>query len=172
MRTHLFVFALALLLLPFSVSARVTPEDIVNAQKETYNQRMSRYSEQNKQKLSKLTDAIANTNKEETDKLSEIMERQGQVLDEYLRRKGIELPPETDGIHRRDNPNENALYWLTYAHEAVAYQAAKIYVINLTSESNVNSDIKSTINNLQADMRGLNGKVLKSQQIIQTLVTK
>lgn len=78
---------------------------------------------------------------------------------------------ETDGIKRNlENDVENTRYWLTYAHEAVAFQAAKVYVFNLTGQSNINRDINSTISQMYADLNGLRSKVIKSQKIILDLV--
>lgn len=152
------------------VQARTTPEDIINAQRQTFTQKLSRYSLSNQQKIKDADAKIAQFNAEKTTLLEDNMIRQGEILDEYARRKNITIAPETDGIHRRDNPFENARYWLTYAHEAVAYQAAHIYVFNLTSESNTKGDINSQINALQSDLNILRGKVAKSQKIIADLV--
>lgn len=100
------------------------------------------------------------------------MVRQGEILDEFIGRNNANKITGADGIHRNlTDPIENARYWLTYAHEAVAYQAAKVYVYNLTSEKNVNQDILSQINILSSDLNILRNKVLKSQQIIGGLVS-
>ncbi len=53
---------------------------------------------------------------------------QGGILDEFIRRKG-----EGAGT-------DKTRYWITYAHEAVAYQAAKVYIYNLTSEGNLKGE--------------------------------
>ncbi len=166
-------FIISLFIIPSITQARTTPEDIINAQKDTYNQRIKNYSASNKQKLQTASDKIELFNKEKTDLLETNMVRQGQILDEYMRRNHMEEGPETDGIHRNlSKPVENARYWLTYAHEAVAYQAAKIYIFNLTSEGNINGDINSQISQLQSDLNTLRSKVVKSQQIIADLVSK
>lgn len=92
--------------------------------------------------------------------LEELMLRQGQILDEFQARNG---GVETEAM-------KNSRYWITYAHEAVAYQAAKVYVYNLSGETNVNKDILSTINQLNAEIVTLKGKVLKSQNILKGTV--
>jgi hypothetical protein len=171
MKYSFIVLILALILIfPQQILARTTPEDIVNAQKDTYNQKVQSYSAQDKQKLTTAGQAIAQFNKQKTDQLEQLMIRQGEILDEYIHRSGIKPQYETDGIHRMDTPVDVAEYWLTYAHEAVAYQAAKVYVFNLTGESNTKGDINSQINILQSDLNTLRGKVIKSQNIISTLV--
>lgn len=153
-----------------SVHARTTPEDIINAQRATFTQKLSRYSPSNQQKIKDADAKIALFNAEKTTILEDNMIRQGEILDEYARRKNITIAPETDGIHRRDNPFENARYWVTYAHEAVAYQAAHIYIFNLTQESNIKGNINSQINAMQSDLNILRTKVAKSQKIIADLV--
>lgn len=152
--------------------ARITPEDIANQRRDEYNAKIKDYSPQSKQRLEEYSQKIADLNKSQTDILEALMLRQGQIVDEYIIRNKIELPVETDGIHRRDNPVENTRYWVTYAHEAVAYQAAKIYFINVTGESNIDRDIINTISALQSDMGVLKGKVIKSQGVLIDLVSK
>lgn len=153
----LILVLISLTLLTPNSYARITPEDIVNEKRQLFTQRSKSYSPQSKTKLETWEKKIAGFNKEKTDILDENMTRQAQILEEYVRR----------------NPNaevEDARYWLTYAHEAVAYQAAKIYIFDLTSEKNINSDIVSTISILQSELNTLRGKVLKSQKIISELV--
>lgn len=172
----IWVFLLLLILnslfLPLnSVFARITPADIVNEQLDTYNQKLKTYTPQTQQKIINYNQQIAALNKQITDDWEANMVRQGQILDEYVYRNNLQENGGKDGIHRNlSQPVENARYWLTYAHEAVAYQAGKVYVMNLTSESTVNSDILNTINTLQADTSVLKNKVLKSQQLIEALV--
>lgn len=99
------------------------------------------------------------------------MLRQGQILDEYMSRNDMQEGSETDGIHRNlSKPVENARYWLTYAHEAVAYQAAKVYIFNITSEGNIKSDLNREVDELSSDLNILRNKVLKSQKLIESLV--
>lgn len=153
--------------------ARTTPADILNAQKDAYNQKLQSFSPAGKQKVEEFDKKVAKLNKDKTDYLENLLERQGQILEEYISRTGADPRYETDGIKRNlENDVENARYWLTYAHEAVAFQAAKVYIFNLTSEANMKSNINSTINALENDLSVLRGKVIKSQNIISDLVTK
>lgn len=168
---------LSLILIAFfyitaTVSARITPEDILNSKRSAYAQKVQNYSSIHKQKLEDLSQKIANLNKKITDDLNLNMERQGQILEEYTRRNNLE-EISNDGIKRNLNePVENASYWLTFAHEAVAYQAAKTYVFNLTSETNIRSDANATISLLESDINVLSLKVAKSRKIIKQLVNQ
>jgi hypothetical protein len=167
----LALLTFVLVIVPHS-SARTTPEDIVQSQRQTFNQRVSKYSETNKQKLEQYSKKIADLNKKQTDALTVNMERQSEILDEYIDRNNIE-ERQADGITRNlQDPIENARYWITYAHEAVAYQAAEIYIFNLSSESNIKGDLNAKINELNADMNILKGKVEKSRKIVEDLVSK
>lgn len=141
--------------------ARVTPEDIVNAKREVYQQIIKKYSPNSQVKLAQMEQGIAEVNQKLTDQLDVNMQTQAAILEEYARRQGGEA---SDSI-------ENARYWLTYAHEAVAFQAAKIYIFELSSEKNLQGDVTKTISQLQSDLNTLRGKVIKSQQIIKELVT-
>lgn len=158
MKLTLLIFvSLSLLLFPNLIFARTTPEDIVNAKRGEYQKIVVKYSKDHQQKLAILSNNIASVNKKITDDLSTNMERQGQILDQYVSRH-----PNADVT--------NARYWLTFAHEAVAYQAAHIYSFNLRGESAIKSNALSLISNLQFDINILAGKVEKSRKIIAALV--
>lgn len=167
MRFFILSTLILFLLTPLPAYARTTPADIVNSEKGTYNSKVANYSAADKQKLTLFSQKIADLNKQETDLLEQNMLRQGDILDEYVRRNNIVENGGADGIHRDlTQPVNNARYYITYAHEAVAYQAAKIYIINLTSEANLKSDILSTINELQSDINTLKQKVVNSQNVL------
>ncbi len=144
------------------VVARVTPEDIINSQKQAYDQKIKNYSPQNRQKLEQLSKQIATLNKQKSDQLSYIMDVQGAVLEEYKRRHDYKTNAAID----------NTSYWVTFAHEAVAYQAAKIYVFDLSSENNLKNDALATINKFESELNYARGTVIKSQKILEDLVSQ
>lgn len=170
-------FALLLLLLFVLLTpaafARTTPEDIYNEKLAAYETKRQTYSLENQKKLDLYQDEIKNLNAFITRELENNTLRQGEILDEYIRRNDIPTVPETDGIRRNlDDPVENARYWITYAHEAIAFQAAKNYLFSLTGESSVNRDIVLQIQALQSDTGILKGKVEKSKQALLNLLEK
>lgn len=140
--------------------ARVTPEDIVNSKKEAYEEKVKDYSPENKQKLEKLSVKITEVNKKRTNELDRIMVAQAAILDEYQSRVG----------GKNKTQIEKARYWITYAHEAVAYQAAKIYLYNLSSESNIKNDALNLISLFQGDLNSARSKVIYSQKILKETV--
>jgi hypothetical protein len=151
--------------------ARVTPADIINDQKASFQARKNSYSSQNQAKLDFFNQAIADLNTKITSELEQNLIRQGQILDEYVRRTGYQEDGGRDGIHRNtDKPVENARYWVTYAHEAAAYQAGRVYIINLSSQANINNDIVNSINALQSDISVLKSKVTKSQDLVEGIL--
>ncbi len=158
----LCLYIIAFLAVPLEIKARVTPEDIVNAQKEAYQVRVRSYSPEHQQKLEDLSRKIALVNKRRTDELEYIMVNQGAILDEYERRPGV----------KNIEVIEKARYWITYAHEAVAYQAAKIYIFNLSSEGNIRADANSAVNLFQSDLNSAGSKVINSQNILKGVVNK
>lgn len=160
--------ALTLLILTFFLLAptihakRITPEDIVNSKKQAYSQKIAQYSQGNKQKLEQVSKKIAETNKKRTGELSRIMLSQGEILDEYQKRLG----------DKSNDSIEKSRYWITFAHEAVAYQAAKIYVFDLTSEASLNNDAFATINKFQSELNYARAQVIKSQGILESVIKK
>ena len=159
--------------LPVSTSARTTPEDIYNEKRQAYETRRQTYSLENQKKLDQYEEEIKTLNAFISQELENNTLRQGEILNEYILRNDIPTVPETDGIQRNlSDPVENARYWITYAHEAIAFQAAKNYMFGLTGEANINKDIIIQINALQGDIGILKGKVEKSKQALIALLKK
>lgn len=140
--------------------ARITPEDIINAKKELYQKKVISYSTDNQMKLQQMGERITATNKKLTDELSNIMIAQAIILDEYERRSPNKSLEKVKKVR----------YWITFAHEAVAYQAAKVYIFGLTSEDYIRSDVKSTLNLFQSEIHSTRSKVINSQKMLKELV--
>lgn len=140
--------------------ARITPEDIINTKAQLYQKKVISYSTDNQMKLQQMREKVTATNKKLTDELSNIMISQATILDEYERR----------------SPNKSlerlkkVRYWITFAHEAVAYQAAKIYVFDLTVEDYIKSDVKSTLNLFKSEIHSTRSKVINSHKMLKELV--
>jgi len=168
----LFLILLLIIFIP-QTFARTTPEDIYNEKRQAYESRRQTYSLENQKKLDQFEQEIKNLNAVITRELENNTLRQGEILNEYILRNNIPTVPETDGIKRNlDDPVENARYWITYAHEAIAFQAAKNYLFSLTGEANINRDIVVQIQALQAETGVLKGKVEKSKQALISLLKK
>lgn len=151
-----------------SAFARVTPEDIINAKQASYDQKIVNYSPSNQQKLKSLGDLIVQINKTRSDQLDKIMITQANILDEYETR----LRQGYGGQGQNSDGIKKARYWVTFAHEAVAYQAAKIYIFELSNEKNIRNDALSTISLFQADLNSTRSKVIYSQKILLDLLKK
>lgn len=153
------------LLFPTLIYARVTPEDIVNSKKETYEKTVQNYSSLHKQKLTDLAGKITAINKKRTDELDWIMINQALILDEYETRLR-----QDSGGQGQNEQIKKARYQITYAHEAVAYQAAKIYIFNLTREANIKNDALNLISLFQSDLNSTRSKVIYSQNILEETI--
>lgn len=175
-RTFSLLFILVILIgfnFAGQVSARTTPEDIYNEQLQAYEAKRQTFSLENQKKLDQYQEEIKRLNTFITGELEHNTLRQGEILNEYILRNDIPTVPETDGIRRNlTDPVENARYWITYAHEAIAFQAAKNYLFNLSTEANIDRDITLQINALQGDTGVLKGKVEKSKQALIQLLNK
>ncbi len=157
-KSALIIFLL--LISPTYIYARVTPEDIINQKLESYHQKVASYSPENQQKLEKLSDQIVLINKSRSDELARIMGRQAAILNEYERR-----------LNGKKDPNlEKARYQVTFAHEAVAYQAAKVYVFELSSEAGIKRDALNLVGLVKSDLNSTRSKVIYSQKILEGLV--
>lgn len=154
----ILIILLFFILFPPITYARVTPEDIINSQRQEYQARVKNYSAQNQQSLENLQKRLAQVNSKRSLELDQNMVLQGLILEEYQSR------------HPKDTKIEDTRYWVTFAHEAVAYQQAKIYIPDLSSESAIKSDIGRVINLFKSDLNSTRAKVIKSQKLLQDLV--
>ncbi len=161
------------------VLARVTAADQLNAQQQAYDQTVSHYSASHQQQLQQLTTDIAGLNKKYTDQLDQLAQTQGEILDEYQARHPSEKRTQNQLTYHtpRDelagnDRGEQVRYWITYAHEAVAFQAAKKYIINLHGEGSIKSDAKSTVSILRSDLASARQKVVNSQKMLEQLVNE
>ncbi len=169
----ILAFVLLLTISVPQVFARTTPEDIFNERRETYETKRQTFSLENQKKLDLYEEEIKNLNKFISEELENNTLRQGEILNEYILRNDIPTVPETDGIARNlSDPVENARYWITYAHEAIAFQAAKNYMFGLSSEANIDRDIIVQIGALQNDIGILKGKVEKSKTALIQMLKK
>lgn len=153
--------------------ARTTPEDIYNEKRAAYEAKRQTFSLENQKKLDQYEEEIKTLNTFITQELENNTLRQGEILNEYILRNNIPTVPETDGIRRNlTDPVENARYWITYAHEAIAFQASKKYLFQLSTENNTDRDIVLQINALQSDIGILKGKIDRSKQALLSLLKK
>lgn len=160
MKFFITIITIITFITPVQAFARITPEDIVNSKREAYETKIKNYSLQNKQKLQNLAGKVAEVNKKRADELDRIMITQAAILDEYQTR-----------IDGKDKAQiEKARYWITYTHEAVAYQAAKIYIFSLSSESNLKNDTLNLISLMQGELNSTRSKVIYSQKILKETV--
>lgn len=163
---------LIILVSPSTTLARTTPEDIYNEKLSSYTQKANTYSPENKQKLENLNKRLHDLNLRRTTELSALMERQSEILDEYIRRNNIK-ERQADGITRNlSDPIENARYQITYAHEAVAYQAAKRYIYTLSSESNISNDTTNLVAIFKSELESTRNKVIASQKVLERLISQ
>lgn len=162
---------LIILITPPAAFARVTPASIYQDRLEVYEKKLANYSPENKQKLEELRKRIEELNYKRTTELKLIALRQGEILDEHIARNKIEERILTDGINRNlSDPVENARYWITYGHEAVAFQETKYYIPVLTSEKNIKQDALNMISLYQSELNSSRTKVLNSQKLLDKLL--
>ncbi len=174
----LLILAAFLLILPTQAIARTTPDDILREQQEAYQSKLKTYSPQHQQQINQMSQQINSMNKKLTDELERIMVAQGEILDEYQfrneskTRNAQQLTYHTPNDALRADKTEQARYWITFAHEAVAFQAAKTYVLDLGSEATIQRDVLNEIAELQGDIEGLKKKVINSQQTLKGAISE
>ena len=161
---------LFLLILPGLSLARTTPQDTIDEAQNSYNQRVKSYSVVHQKQLDQFSKDVTALNKQETDYLENIVLKQGEILDEYVKRNNINENGGEDGVHRSNDPVSTTRIAITRVHEAIAYQAAHAYILNLTSESNIKNAANNAVANLQSDLSRVRESTIYSQSLLQNLV--
>ncbi len=172
MKFLLPLILIIILLIPTYSFARTTPQDQIDQEQQNYNQRIKKYSAIHQQQLNQLSKDITATNKLETNYLEDLVLKQGLILDEYVKRNNINENGGEDGVHRNQDSVSTTRLAITRVHEAIAYQAAHIYILNLTSESNIKNDSNNLITNLEFDLNKVRQNTIYSQNLIENLVKK
>jgi hypothetical protein len=132
----------------------------IEADRAAYQTKVAKYSPENQKKLTDLSNQIVEINNKDVALLNQQIDAQAALLDEFQRRNNFQTTPQID----------KARYWLTYAHEAVAFQLIQVYIFNLTSEKTIKNDATSTVNKFESDLNSTRGKVINSLNIVKNTV--
>lgn len=158
----LFLCLILLLSLVGTVEARVTPDDI-------YQERRAEF----KKGLDKINNEKVKSDVLEADwTLKEINQNvTGRFDKDMAILAGIvsELEQRVDKQEKENPYLEDALYWVTFAHEAVAYQKIQDYTPNLSGNTPL-AAIKLSSNRLRGDLNTLKGKILKAKTMVKKAV--
>lgn len=158
----LFLSLILLLSLVGTAEARVTPDDIYQAKRSEFTNNLDKISDNGlKSNILEADWAIKEINQSVTRRYDGDMAILAGIVSELEQRADRQ---------KRENPFlENALYWVTFAHEAVAYQKIQDYTPNLSGNSPL-AAIKSSSNRLRGDLNTLKGKILKAKTMVKKAV--
>lgn len=151
-----------LLFLPSTVLARVTPNDIYQERKAKFEDSLNNISDPiKKEKLVQSQKLLNLINQRVGDRFLEDINKLSAIMEELRTRQGIKETRVAYGSV--DTAIENADYWVNWAAEAIAYQKAKEYMPEFSSEAAAINSIKTSSTSLKSDLQVLRGKVMKAK---------
>lgn len=123
--------------------------------------------EKKKQVVESLDGRIENINANKTKHLLEVLERLGGALDK-IESKSKDLGSKNVDLTSVNTAVATARADIAAAKTLIETQAAKSYVINISSESTLRSDVSTAINQLKSDLTASIEAVKKAKQSVQS----
>lgn len=161
---------LVLLLLPQTVYARVTPNDIYQQKRAAFEAQLNKISDAGKRDNVKQADQLLyDINQRVCAKFDEDLNKLSVILEELKRRNGVTETVVAFG--QGDTQLDSAAYWLNYAAEAVAYQKIQDYTPTLNL-SNLSGSFTIEINSLKGDLGVLKNKILRAKSEVKKAINQ
>lgn len=121
--------------------------------------------ERKKTIVEKIDGSLANVNKRRTDEMSENLTKMSSIL-ERISSKAATLKGQGKDTANLDTSITNAKTAITSAQDAVTAQAAKEYVITITSESTLKTDVSPVVLQFKTDIKSVHDKVVEARKAV------
>lgn len=156
-----FILIILLIVFPVTAFARVTPDDIYQQKRVTFEAQLNKISDPLKKEKVKLADQLLyELNQRVCSRFDGDLNKLSSILEELKKRNGVTETVVAFG--QGDTQLDSAAYWLNYAAEAVAYQKIQDYTLAL-NPSNPKGSIQISINRLKVDLGVLKNKILRAK---------
>lgn len=166
----ILAFIFFVILIPNTVFARVTPNDIYQEKRTSFEAQINQIKNPvKKDSILKADQELYDVNLKIANRFEVDAFKLASIMDEYKRRKAIN---ETRVAYGNVNtPVEQADYWVNFAAEAVAYQKIQDYTPYGISETNMSEPINSSISRMKSDFSVLRGKILKAKSQVEGVLS-
>lgn len=155
-------------LLPATVFARVTPNDIYQQNRAAFEAQLNKISDPSKKdKVTQADQMLYDINQAVCARFDQDLTNLSAILEELKRRNGVTETVVAFG--QGDTQIDTAAYWLNYAAEAVAYQKIQDYTPTLNL-SNLGGSITNSLNELKGDLGVLKNKILRAKAEVKKAV--
>lgn len=144
--------------------ARSTAQERVSAAREAFREKMATITDQ--QKLNRLTNLdtkLNEINQRRTAQLSERLERLTAILSRISSQEAALEEENTTTLMARITTAQNAIEDAT---DAVDAQAAKDYVVNITTETALRTNASTTVRQFATDIRSVHKEVVDAQDAV------
>ncbi len=164
-RNFIFLSILAILL-PWTIYARVTPNDIYQEKVAVFEKSLTKIlNTTNRNKVEKADQMLYDVNQKECALLDQSVAKLSAIMEELKARTNITKTVVAYG--QGDTPIDSAAYLVNYAAEAVAYQKIQDYTPTLSGSDASGVSLATTItyqiNRMQGDLSVLRGKILRAK---------
>ncbi len=144
--------------------------EMMKAKREEFKERLQTIRDEAKRMLVERIDTrMDGANQRATNRFSAVLDKLQSILNRLI---GKAQDAKTKGIDTGDLDLaiESAQVSLGNAKTAVASQAAKLYVIQIASESALRSNVGSTVSQLRQDLRDVHKAMVDAKQAVQKVV--
>lgn len=144
----LFVF-----LMVGSVSAKLGVREDIEVKRAAFKEKLAEIKDEKKQKIiEKLDTRFNEVNAKRTAQMTKHLDKMSEIL----------------GKVTGDTSSARAA--IQTARDAVTVQAAKTYVITISTEANLKTDVGKVRSQLEADLRAVNELVIAARKAVQVLI--
>lgn len=136
------------------------------ALREDYQAKIKNIKDERKKTLvEKIAGSLTNTNKRRTTEMSENLTKMNSIL-ERISSKAATLKGEGKNTTTLDTSISTARTAIATAQDAVTAQAAKEYVISITSETTLRTDINPVVTQFKTDIQATYAKVIAARKAV------
>lgn len=152
--------------------ARVSVNDVYQAKRQAWEEKVAKLSSANQEKVKKADQILKDVNLKICSRFDEDIALLTAIDTEIRSRRGMDSVPTVVAYGSGNTPLENAEYWLNYAQEAVAYQKIADYTTNINGNSSVEGAINSEKASLKSDLGVLKNKILRAKEELRKVLNE
>ncbi len=149
---------------PTYVFARVTPDDLLQEKRATFQANLNKIQNSKKRQAVINSDlTLQEINQTVCSRFQKDLDKMAAILDEEKRRQNVTKTIVAYG--QGNTPFDSAAYQLNFAAEALAYQKAKDYTPNI-GNNNLLGAVNTNSSNLKSDLGVLQNKILNAKTAV------
>lgn len=149
---------------------REEAKEVFAEKREAFKGKLKAIGDERKQAVVERLDIRMNeVNEHRTSKMSEHLDKMSEILEKLIAR-AAEAEANGEDTSGVDSAVSSAQSAISAAQTAVTAQAGKDYVVTISTETGLGSDVRSMMNTLQSDLKGVHAQVVTARQAVSAAI--